>query len=78
MAFALMAWVWIGLILAQRNKAGSHRYAQGRLGSQEAFGAAPQEWTDRSSYVAVWNFLQGANPLLTLSIGFDHVKIELP
>ncbi|XP_030284391.1 uncharacterized protein LOC115588146 [Sparus aurata] len=58
MAFALMAWVWIGLILAQRNKAGSHRYAQGRLGSQEAFGAAPQEWTDRSSYVPVWNFLQ--------------------
>ncbi|KAM8749968.1 uncharacterized protein AB9X84_014600 [Acanthopagrus schlegelii] len=58
MAFALMAWVWIALMLAQRNKAGSHRYAQGRLGSQEAFGAAPQEWTDRSSYAPVWNFLQ--------------------
>ncbi|XP_073330069.1 uncharacterized protein [Pagrus major] len=58
MAFALMAWVWIGLILAQRNKAGSHRYAHGHLGAQEEFGAAPQDWTDRSSYVPVWNFLQ--------------------
>ena len=72
MASALMAWVWIGLTLAQLNNAESHRYAHGQLVGQDElydgdkllFDAPPEDSTDQSFSAPVWNFLQGADPLL--------------
>ncbi len=73
MASALMAWVWIGLILAQLNNAESHRYAHGHVAGQDELYAGykqlidadPEDRTDRSFPAPVWSFLQGENLLLT-------------
>ncbi|XP_040913578.1 uncharacterized protein LOC121194667 [Toxotes jaculatrix] len=68
MASVLMAWVWIGLTLAQLNNAETQRYAHGRLadqderydGNEQRFEAAPEKGTERSFPAPVWNFLQGS------------------
>ncbi|GLD67031.1 serine/threonine-protein kinase pim-2-like protein [Lates japonicus] len=66
MASTLMAWVWIGLTLAQLNNAESHRYTHGPQaeqderhdGNEQPFEEATENWTDRSFPTPVWNFLQ--------------------
>lgn len=82
MASALMAWVWIGFTLAQLNNVESHLNAHGRFSGQDElfdadeqlFAAAPEDWTDRHFLAPVWNFLQGEDPLLTLTPCYLHVK----
>lgn len=71
MASALMAWVWIGLMLAQLNKTGSHRYAHGHFPQDaqekpdDGGVTAPEDWADSSFPAPVWHFLQGEDSLST-------------
>ncbi|XP_051259123.1 uncharacterized protein LOC127365263 [Dicentrarchus labrax] len=76
MGSALMAWVCIGLTLAQLNNAESHRDAHGHLAGQDElfqqlFFAAPED-SDRSFRAPVWNFLHVEDPLLTSSTHLYH------
>lgn len=76
MASAMMAWVWIGFTLAQLNNAESHRSGRRHFGghdqffdgNKQLFAAAPEDRTNRSYLAPVWNFLQGEDPLLTLTL----------
>eukprot|EP00064_Thunnus_orientalis_P004815 superscaffoldBa00000451_g4828 len=68
MAYALMAWVWVFLTLAQLNNAESHWDALRRLtgqneaydGNDQATEAAPQDGANRIFSVPVWSFLRGS------------------